>query len=218
MIRGHVNKLVIVVLLITLGLGLEIAGLLDARQLLTVAREYTQYWWLVPVLILAQVALFTFALAGSIFLWIVAPLYPPAMATFILAAGGTLGGLGAYLFSNYLTDEWKVKIQDSRSYKLLQAQDNFLSLFAMRVFPAFPHSLVNYSSGILNVKLSHFVLAAVLGIAIKSYIYARVIYGATSSMSLDMLLDISVFGPLVLLSVVSALGVYINYRITNKRR
>ena len=218
MIRGHVNKLVIVVLLITLGLGLEIAGWLDARQLLTVAREYTQHWWLVPVLILAQVVLFTFALAGSIFLWIVAPLYPPAMATFILAAGGTLGGLGAYLFSNYLTDEWKVKIQDSRSYKLLQAQDNFLSLFAMRVFPAFPHSLVNYSSGILNVKLSHFVLAAVLGIAIKSYIYARVIYGATSSMSLDMLLDITVFGPLVLLSVVSALGVYINYRITSKRR
>jgi uncharacterized membrane protein YdjX (TVP38/TMEM64 family) len=218
LIRGHVNKLVIVILLITLGLGLEIAGLLDARQLLTVAREYTQHWWLVPVLILAQVVLFTFALAGSIFLWIVAPLYPPAMATFILAAGGTLGGLGAYLFSNYLTDEWKAKIQDSRSYKLLQAQDNFLSLFAMRVFPAFPHSLVNYSSGILNVKLSHFVLAAVLGIAIKSYIYARVIYGATSSMSLDMLLDISVFGPLVLLSVVSALGVYINYRITNKRR
>jgi uncharacterized membrane protein YdjX (TVP38/TMEM64 family) len=218
LIRGHVNKLVIVVLLITLGLGLEIAGLLDARQLLTIAREYTQYWWLIPVLILAQVVLFTFALAGSIFLWIVAPLYPPAMATFILAAGGTLGGLGAYLFSNYLTEEWKTKIENSRSYKLLRAQDNFLSLFAMRVFPAFPHSLVNYSSGILNVKLSHFVLAAVLGIAIKSYIYARVIYHASSSMSLDMLLDITVFGPLVLLSVVSALGVYINYRITNKRR
>jgi uncharacterized membrane protein YdjX (TVP38/TMEM64 family) len=218
LIRGHVNKLVIIVLLITLGLILEIAGLLDARQLLTIAREYTQHWWLIPVLILAQVVLFTFALAGSIFLWIAAPLYPPAMATFILAAGGTLGGLGAYLFSNYLTEEWKAKIENSRSYKLLRAQDNFLSLFAMRVFPAFPHSLVNYSSGILNVKLSHFVLAAVLGIGIKSYVYARVIYHASSSLSLDMLLDISVFGPLVVLSLVSALGVYINYRITTKRR
>jgi uncharacterized membrane protein YdjX (TVP38/TMEM64 family) len=218
LIRGHVNKLVIIVLLITLGLVLEIAGLLDARQLLTIAREYTQHWWLIPVLILAQVVLFTFALAGSIFLWIAAPLYPPAMATFILAAGGTLGGVGAYLFSNYLTEEWKAKIENSRSYKLLRAQDNFLSLFAMRVFPAFPHSLVNYSSGILHVKLSHFVLAAVLGIGIKSYIYARVIYHASSSLSLDMLLDISVFGPLVVLSLVSALGVYINYRITTKRR
>lgn len=217
MIRGHVNKLVIVVLLITLGLVLEVAGLLDARQLLAVAREYAQHWWLIPVLILAQTVLFTFALAGSIFLWIVAPIYPPVMATFILAAGGTLGGLGAYLFSNYLTEEWKTKIHNSRSYKLLQAQDNFLSLFAMRVFPAFPHSLVNYSSGILNVRLSHFVLAAFLGIGIKSYVYARVIYSASSSLSLDMLLDISVIGPLVLLSVLSALGVYINYRITKKR-
>jgi uncharacterized membrane protein YdjX (TVP38/TMEM64 family) len=216
LIRRHVNKLVIVILLITLGFALDIAGLLDARQLLTLAREYTQHWWLIPVLILAQTILFTFALAGSIFLWIVAPLYAPATATFILAAGGALGGLGAYLFSGYLTEEWKTKIRNSRSYKLLQAQDNFLSLFAMRVFPGFPHSLVNYSSGILNAKLSHFVVAAVLGIGIKSYIYARVINSASNSLSLDMLLDISVFGPLVLLSVLSALGVYINYRITNK--
>jgi uncharacterized membrane protein YdjX (TVP38/TMEM64 family) len=216
LIRRHINKLVIVILLITLGFALDIAGLLDARQLLTLAREYTQHWWLIPVLILAQTILFTFALAGSIFLWIVAPLYAPATATFILAAGGALGGLGAYLFSGYLTEEWKTKIRNSRSYKLLQAQDNFLSLFAMRVFPGFPHSLVNYSSGILNAKLSHFVVAAVLGIGIKSYIYARVINSASNSLSLDMLLDISVFGPLVLLSVLSALGVYINYRITNK--
>lgn len=205
-------------MLITLGLVLEIAGLLDARQLLSVAREFVQHWWLVPVLILAQAVLFTFALAGSIFLWIVAPLYAPATATLILAAGGTLGGLGAYLFSKYLTDEWTARIQNSRSYKMMQAQDNFLSLFAMRVFPAFPHSLVNYSSGILKVRISHFVAAAILGISIKSYIYARVIYSASSSLSLDMLFDISVIGPLVLLSVVSALAVYVNYRFTTKQR
>jgi len=201
-----------------LGLAMEIAGLLDARQLLTVAREFAQYWWLVPVLILAQIILFTFALAGSVFLWIVAPLYDPAMATFILATGGALGGVGAYLFSGYLTEEWKTRIKSSRSYRFLHTQDNFLSLFAMRVFPGFPHSLVNYSSGILNAKLSHFVVAAVLGIGIKSYIYARVINSATDSLSLDMLFDISVFGPLVLLSLISALGVYIHYRITTKPR
>jgi uncharacterized membrane protein YdjX (TVP38/TMEM64 family) len=216
LIRRHIKKLVIVVLLIALGLVLEILGLLDAGRLLAIAREYAQYWWLIPVLILAQTILFTFALAGSVFLWIVAPLYDPAMAAFILSAGGAMGGVGAYLFSGYLTDEWKARIQNSRSYRLLQAQDNFLSLFAMRVFPGFPHSLVNYSSGILNAKLSHFVIAAVLGIGIKSYIYARVINSAASSMSLDMLLDISVIGPLLFLSVSSALGVYIHYRITTK--
>ena len=216
MIRRHAKKLVIVALLITLGLVLEILGLLDARQLLEIARGYAQYWWLIPVLILAQTILFTFALAGSLFLWIVAPLYHPAMATFILVAGGTMGGVGAYLFSGYLTEEWKLRIQNSRSYKFLHAQDNFLSLFAMRVFPGFPHSLVNYSSGILNAKLTHFVIAAVLGIGIKSYIYARVINSAASSMSLEMLLDVSVIGPLIFLSLSSVLGVYVHYRITAK--
>ena len=108
---------------------MEFTGLLDARQLLVVSREYAQHWWLIVVLILAQAILFTFALAGSIFLWVAAPLYSPPLATFILAAGGTLGGLGAYYFAEYLSLDWKSKIQNSRSYKLLHAQDNFFSLF-----------------------------------------------------------------------------------------
>ena len=204
-------------MLIALGLALEIAGLLDAGQLLAIAHGYAQHWWLIPLLILAQSVLFTFALAGSVFLWIAAPLYSPAMATFILAAGGTLGGLGAYFFSGYLTEEWTEKIKNSHGYRLLQAQDNFLSLFAMRVFPAFPHSVVNYSSGILQVRLSHFVFAAVLGISIKSYIYASVIHSASTALSMDMLFDLSVIGPLIALSVLSAVGVYVNYRLTRKQ-
>jgi uncharacterized membrane protein YdjX (TVP38/TMEM64 family) len=216
LITRYKTKLAIVALLVSLGLAMEIAGLLDARQILIFAREYAQHWWLIVVLILAQALLFTFALAGSIFLWVAAPLYTPPMATFILAAGGALGGLGAYFFSNYLSQEWKAKVQDSRSYKLLQAQENFFTLFAMRVFPGFPHALVNYSSGILNAKLSHFIVTAILGISIKSYIYARVIHSASSSPSLEMLLDISVIGPLVLLSIGCVLGVFVMHRMTAK--
>jgi len=93
---------------------------------------------------------------------------------------------------------------------------HFLTLFALRVFPAFPHSLVNYSSGILNIKLSHFIPAAILGIAIKSYIYSNIIYNATTSASLDELLDISTFGPLILLSVIVLLGVFVKYKFSDK--
>ena len=213
MIKGHIKKLIIIALLIAAGILLEVIGLLDAEKMLAVARGYSDQWWLVLVLILLQTTMFTFALAGSFFLWIVAPLYPPAMATFILAAGGTLGGITAYFFSKRLTDDWVVKIEKSHAYKLLQKNDNFFTLFALRVFPAFPHSLVNYSSGILNLKLSHFISAAILGISIKSYIYSKVIYNATTSASLDDLLDISTYGPLVLLSVVTLAGVLINFKM-----
>ena len=216
MIKRYAKKLLIVAVLITTGILLEFYGLLDAEKMLHVARGYSDQWWLVLVLILLQAIMFTFALAGSFFLWIAAPLYPPTMATFILAAGGTLGGIGAYFFSQRLTDEWIQKIENSHAYKLLHKQDNFFALFALRVFPAFPHSLVNYSSGILKVKLSHFIAAAFLGIGIKSYIYAEVIYSAATTASLDALMDISTYGPLVLLSVLTLTGVLLKYKMTGK--
>ena len=216
MIKRYAKKLLIVAVLITAGILLEFYGLLDAEKMLQFARGYADQWWLVVVLILLQAVLFTFALAGSFFLWIAAPLYPPAMATFILAAGGALGGIGAYFFSQRLTDEWVEKIENSHAYKLLHKQDNFFALFALRIFPAFPHSLVNYSSGILKVKLSHFIAAAVLGIGIKSYIYADVIYNATTSASLDELMNISTYGPLILLSALTLLGVFVKYKMTSK--
>jgi uncharacterized membrane protein YdjX (TVP38/TMEM64 family) len=218
MLKGYVKKLVIMALLITAGILLEVTGLLDTNKMLIVAREYSDQWWLVLVLILLQIILFTFALPGSLFLWIAAPLYPPAMATFILAAGGTIGGITAYLFSKRLTDDWVERIENSHTYKLLHKQNNFFTLFALRVFPAFPHSLVNYSSGILNVKLSHFIPAAILGISIKSYIYSKIIYKTTASASLEDLLDISTYGPLILLSAITLIGVYIKYKLANKHQ
>ena len=214
MIPGYIKKLIIVALLIVAGILLEVAGLLDAEKMLGIAREYVDRWWLVLILILLQMILFTFALAGSFFLWIVAPLYPPVLSTFILAAGGTLGGVTAYFFSKRLTDEWIEKIEKSRTYKLLHKQDNFFALFALRVFPAFPHSLVNYSSGILNVKLSHFIPAAILGISIKSYIYSEVIYNTATSASFEDLLNISTYGPLILLSTIIFIGVFIKYKLS----
>ena len=218
MAKRYIQKLLIVVILVAAGIVLEVTGLLDADKMLNIAREYTDQWWLFLVLILLQIIMYTFALAGSFFLWIVAPLYPPVMATVILAAGGTLGGVTAYLFSKRLTDEWVERIENSRVYKLLRKQGNFFTLFSLRVLPGFPHSLVNYSSGILNVKLIRFIPASILGLSIKSYVYSKVIYNATTSPSFETLLDISVYGPLLLLAAISLLGVFINYKLASKNK
>ncbi len=157
--------------------------------------------------------MFTFALADSLFLWVATPLYPPAMATFILTAGSTLGGISAYFFSKRLADDWITRIEKSHTYKLLHKQDNFFTLFALRVFLGFPHSLVNYSSGILKVKLSHFIAAVIFGISIKSYLYSNAIYNATTSASLDDLLHISTYGSLMLLSIFTIIGVVIHFKL-----
>jgi len=209
-------KLLILGVLITIGALLQLSGLLDPGELIAIARQYADHWWLPVVLVLFQVVLFTFALAGTVFLWVAAVLFPPLTASIILAAGATLGGLSAYFFSATLSDEWVHRVESSHIYRVLHKQDNFFVLLAMRIMPAFPHGLVNYSAGILKVNLAYFVPATFIGIGLKSYIYAPVIYQAAGGASLNDLLDINTFGPLVLLSAVLLGCVIVKYQWDKK--
>ena len=84
MTRGHISKLLFVVLIISIGIWLEVAGMLDVEKILAIAREYSPHWWLVVVLILLQSVLFTFALAGSLFLWIAAPFMRASLVMLLL--------------------------------------------------------------------------------------------------------------------------------------
>jgi len=204
--------IVFCVLIAIVAVLLHISDLLDPEKLIAIAREYADYWWLPIILVLLQVLLFTFALAGSVFLWVAAALYPPLTATMILAAGATIGGVSAYYFSARVSDEWVHRVESSHVYKVLHKQDSFFMLLAMRVMPAFPQALINYSSGFLNVRLLHFIPAAFIGVALKSYVYAGVIYQATSGASIDNLLDITTIGPLVLFSVALSVGVFVKYK------
>ena len=64
MIPPRYLKILLLALLFTLGLGMELSGILDLRQMLSLAREYSQHWWLAVLLILLPALLFSFALAG----------------------------------------------------------------------------------------------------------------------------------------------------------
>ena len=211
MLKKHKNKLIILLLLITLGLILQVTGLLDPHHLILYAREFADTWWLILLLVILQMVLFTFALAGSTFLWVAATLYPPMTSSLILAAGATLGGITAYFFSQRLTDDWIHKIENSKVYRLLQKNDNFFTMLALRIFPAFPHAVINYSSGILKVNLKYFIPAAFIGIGLKSYVYSKVIYKAASTGSMNDLLDFSVLAPLIFLSAMIIVGMVINH-------
>ena len=114
--------------------------------------------------------------------------------------------------SRYLTEDWIRRIEGSRGYRLLHSRGDFFSLFAMRIFPGFPHALVNYSAGILRARIDHFAIAAILGIFIKSFIYARVIHSASNELSLRVLMDLSIIGPLLLLAALSVAAVFVTRR------
>ncbi|MDH5601356.1 MAG: hypothetical protein OEY78_08650, partial [Gammaproteobacteria bacterium] len=64
---------------------------------------------------------------------------------------------------------------------------------------------------ILQVKLVPFMIAAFLGIGIKSYVYAKVIYQATTTGSFAELLDFATFGPLLIVSAVILIGMVVRF-------
>lgn len=211
----YARKLLIIALLMITGGVLHTYGLFEPQRLLHLAREYADNGWLVLVFIVLQVVLYTFALSGSSVLWVAAPIYTPAITALILVAGGTLGSITAYLFSRRLTDEWIRRVERTRGYRLLRRHDNFMSQFALRVLPGFPHSITSYSSGILKTRFRHYIPAAALGMGIKYYIYSVAIYNATSAASVNDLLDLSVYGPLILLSLLALTGVFIQLKLSD---
>lgn len=202
-------KLVLLIVLVLSGVAVQLSGSIDPVKLITVARQYAEHWWLAVLLVVIQTILFTFATAGSSMVWVSAALYPPLISTLIIAAGTTLGGISAYLFSAHLSTEWTHRVENSRIYRLLRNQGNFLTLLALRLMPGFPHSVINYSSGILKIKFINFIAATVTGTAIKTYVYSQLIYNATTPGSLTRSIDLTTVWPLAVLSLLILAAMFV---------
>jgi uncharacterized membrane protein YdjX (TVP38/TMEM64 family) len=203
-------------MLVFVGIALQVSGTIDARQIISLAREYAGVWWLGVLLIAIQAVLFTFALAGSTLIWIIAALFTPFTSTVMITTGTTLGGVMAYLFSNKMSDDWVRKAQDSRVYQLMREKGDLYTLLALRLMPGFPHSVINYSAGILKVGLTRFVPATIAGSAIKSYVYSSVIYNATLMENSTGDIEFSDIWPLLALSLLILAGIAVRNYLGHK--
>ena len=174
--RAQLLPLAGLLVLVCIGALLHALGVFDWRETLQWARGHAQRWWLAAALIAAQVVLFMFALPGSTVLWLVAPLYPPAVAAAILAAGGSLGGLAGSFFARRMSARELALLRRKRLFLLLEKHADFPALLALRLLPAFPHSVINYGAGVLRLPVAAFLAAAALGLGVKSFLYASVIY------------------------------------------
>lgn len=190
---------ILLVILIIIGIVLEYFNIVDWKLFLEWARETQHQIWLPVLLITIQIILFMFALPGSSMLWVIAPIYEPILASLYLVVGSTLGGVAAYWFVQYVRSPLISKIQKHHLFQSLKVRSDFITLFSLRVFPGFPHSLINYSSGILGVPLIVFISSAVLGIGIKTYLYASVIHRAINTSDMSELVRAEVIGPLLVI-------------------
>lgn len=181
------------------------------------AAQWTHAWWLVPVLILAQALPFAFALPGSAMFLVIGLLYDPLPAAAMIAAGGVMGSMAAYSLSGRLAVSWVEQVQRQKVYRVLQSNTNFLMLCAMRTLPGFPHSVINYGSGLLRVPLNRFVFSAILGYLVKGMLYASILHNVVDAEEAGELFTLEVMWPLLVLASLFVMGFFLQKTLGGAR-
>lgn len=171
----------IIIVLFVLGIVAQFTGLVDAEPLLAAVRPWVGSWWLGPGLALLKAGLYALALPGSSLFWVVGAVFPPAAAVTILACGGTAGALAGYALGRGGSDGGGIIRRRPRLMTFLAGNTTFPALLAARLLPGFPHSLINFGSGLLLVPLPRFVLASILGFVGKGYVYSSTLHRAATA-------------------------------------
>jgi uncharacterized membrane protein YdjX (TVP38/TMEM64 family) len=212
--KGHL-KILILITILAAGIIAQRMGLLDLTRALTEIEDIADLWWVPPASVLLQVMLYLFALPGSLVIWTLGVLYHPLYATLLVMAGGVAGSLAAYFLAADLTLSWTRKFSGSKVFRILQNNSGFLHLCALRCLPGFPHSIINYSAGMLKVRLLPFILSSTVGFALKGYIYCSAVYTAVHIEEEETAMTI---WPLLVLAGFSVAGILIRKMFFAGRR
>lgn len=207
-------------LLIVLVIGLVLFFALGGRDYLsfnTLSLYYqslqaftqTHYFSSVLAFILVYIILVAFSVPGAAIMTLICGfLFGAILATLWVIIGATTGATISYLavklaFADLGSKQLKNK--QSSIEKMRQGfQKNELNyLLFLRLMPIFPFFVINIAAGILNVKLSNFVLGTFFGIIPGSFIYSWTGSGLGFAFSQNKVVDMGIiFAPQILLPII----------------
>lgn len=199
-------QLILLGILVLAGIVIYQLGLLENRFFLELGEKHLEKWWIAPLLILIKATLYAFALPGSIIYLAAGFIYEPLHATLIIVAGGVSGSTAAYFLSRSMSRQNHDRIQSSKAFSVIKKHSDFAALSAARTLPGFPHSIINYGSGILKIPLTRFILTAAIGFAAKGFLYASAIHQATRMDDFRETSTLQMAGPLILLALLFVAG------------
>lgn len=210
-----VRSIVTLVILVLLFILYMASGLRDHVSVENL-RVLGESPWTAALIILAMTGAWTFALPASVFFFITPLLFPPPTATGIICVGSAAGTTMGYVAARYIGGPWVERFRDHRVTRFLKRHSSFASLFAIRIFPSSPHGFLNYGAGLVQIPLLKFLLATLIAIGIKAFLYAVAISGAVGATTLKDALNWQTVSALVVLGVL-ALGGHILHRRWKKQ-
>ncbi len=171
---------------------------------------------IVGVMLIMAVTL-AIGLPGSIGLWLIAPFYPPIIATLMLTLSSVVGALGAYQIAARAGKNWNPSGLTLKVMKMLEQRSDLMTQCALRILPGFPHSVINFAAGLRGISLKTYLLAATIGLAMKWGVYSSAIYGALEAIEEENALQFDVVIPLIALAVLLLIGAWLRRRVEAAR-
>lgn len=185
----------------------------ERERLLVWGETLTGHPGLLVLLILVQALLFAFGLPGSLALWLVAPFMPLLSATLVLLTGSLLGALGGWWLAGWLGEAARQRVSGHPAFKLLARGSDVFTQCALRVLPGFPHSVLNYGGGVLQLPLGGFLLAAAIGLSLKWTVYVAAVQALFEAGDTEGAPGWDLLWPLLALAVFLVAGRWIAMRL-----
>ncbi len=204
--RKYPYKLILLGGIILTGIILHQMGIFDWYRFLEIGEKYAHTWWFPPAVVITKAALYMFALPGSTMYWVSGLLFPPVYATIIVVFGGVFGAVLAYRFAQNMSRDSAERIRSSRFFKILRNHSDFATLSAIRSLPNFPHSIINYGSGMLNIPMPRFLVSTIIGFTAKGFLYTSAIHHAATADALSDAIQLRTVLPLLGLVLLFAAG------------
>lgn len=168
-------RVLVLIAIIAVGLWVIVTDPIDGAQLRVLGEWMTSHPAALLALLVVHVAMFAFALPGSLMVWLVAPFLGFFPAVALLSLGSVLGAWAAWWVARWLGATARGRVAGHPVYKLLTEESDPVTQTALRVLPGFPHSIVNYAGGVLALPLPGFLGAALVGLTLKWMLYVSAI-------------------------------------------
>lgn len=169
-------------------------------------RELGTNPWTPVLIIVAMTGAWTFALPASVFFFITPLLFSAPAATAVICAGSAAGTVMGYVAARWIGGPWVERFREHRVTKFIERHASFPSLFAIRIFPSSPHGFLNYGAGLVKIPLLKFLLATLLAVGIKAYLYATAIANSVGASTIQEALNWQTVTALMALGVLGIAG------------
>lgn len=181
------------------------------------AAQASHYPMVIMGVMLIMAVTLAIGLPGSIGLWLIAPFYPPLIATVMLTLSSVVGAWGAYQIAARAGRRWNPQGLTLKVMQMLEQRSDVMTQCAMRILPGFPHSVINFAAGLRHLPLKTYLVAAALGLSIKWAVYSSAIYGALEAIEDEDALQFDVVLPLIALALLLLAGAWYRRRVEAAR-